>query len=72
MKFKNLACEMVRQGISRQQLAEKLKAKGLNVNYSMVCRWLNGKGEPSFTQAGMIAEILDQSLDYLFKIEKIN
>lgn len=68
-KYKNLACEMVRQDISRRQLAEKLQGKGLNVNYPAVCRWLNGATEPNVEQATTVAHILNKPIDYLFKTE---
>lgn len=71
MKFKNFAIEMIKQGISREELTQKLNENGVEVTYSTVCRWIRGTSEPNFGQAGVIAKILDSTIDYLFETEEI-
>lgn len=64
MVFPNIDAERARAGWSRVQLAEQL-----NVSYSTLKNWMNGKTEIPVSKILEMARLFNCSTDYLLGLE---
>ena len=69
MKYKNLAAELARRGMSKKDLVEELSKRGVKISYTTLWRIMCGKSKISLKEALVMAEIFEVSPKYLFEEE---
>ena len=70
MKYKNLAVERARRGMTKAVLTTKLNENGVKISYSTLCRQLRGDSEIPFGQAMEMGKILESDAEYLLKEDR--
>lgn len=57
------------KNISMDEMAEQLKAYGVNIAKSTISRWENGKAEPSMSYVRVLSKYFNVSLDYMIGLD---
>ncbi|NOJ73914.1 helix-turn-helix domain-containing protein [Paenibacillus alvei] len=61
----------VKQGLSQDDLAEKLNSKfGSSINKGMISKWENGLGDPRLETVRHLSMLFNVSLDHLLGLEQ--
>lgn len=62
MQYPNLKAELARNGMTAQELAEKVGVTGTTMSL-----WMNGERFPRLPEAKAMAKLLNSTMDYLFE-----